>query len=127
MNAALIHAFGHEALSAEPDLAVAALLIARVEYPALDAARYLDQLDALGRDARRRLAAVRPPDDTPHDVDPDRCAKVLALNDFLFDELAFAGNEDDYEDPRNSFLIGSVRGPCVRLPMTSPPDGARVS
>ena len=45
-----------------------------------------------------------PPADTPPDVDADRYAKVIALNDYLFDELRFVGNEADYEDPRNSFL-----------------------
>ena len=50
------------------------------------------------------MTAAEPPADTPHDVDADRYAKVLALNAYLFEELQFAGNETDYEDPRNSFL-----------------------
>ena len=100
----LVDRFTHVALSPDPDLAVAALMIARVEYPVLDAGRYLDQLDAIGREARRRLAVAAPPADTPHDVDADRYAKVIALNNYLFDELHFAGNDVDYEDPRNSFL-----------------------
>lgn len=100
----LVHAFGHAALSPDPDVAVAALMIARVEYPELDAAPYLDQLDAIGREACRRLAQAVPPADTPHEVDADRYAQVVALNGYLFDELRFAGNETDYEDPRNSFL-----------------------
>ena len=100
----LIRRFTHAALSPDPDLAVAALLIARVEYPELDAGRYLAQLDFIGHEARRRLATAAPPADTPHDVDTDRYAKVIALNGYLFDELRFAGNEADYEDPRNSFL-----------------------
>jgi regulator of sirC expression with transglutaminase-like and TPR domain len=28
----------------------------------------------------------------------------MALNDYLFGELRFTGNERQYEDPRNSFL-----------------------
>ena len=48
----LIRSFTHAALSPDPDLAIAALMIARVEYPKLDAGPYLDRLDALGR-ARR--------------------------------------------------------------------------
>jgi regulator of sirC expression with transglutaminase-like and TPR domain len=101
----LVHSFTHAALSPDPDLAVAALMIARVEYPRLDAGPYLDQLDALGHEARRRVeSAVVVPDDVPEQVDPDRYARVMALNDYLFGELRFAGNELQYEDPRNSFL-----------------------
>ena len=37
-------------------------------------------------------------------MDPDRYARVMALNDYLFGELRFVGNELHYEDPRNSFL-----------------------
>jgi regulator of sirC expression with transglutaminase-like and TPR domain len=101
----LVHSFTHAALSPDPDLAVAALMIARLEYPNLDAGPYLDQLDALGREAELRVAAAPiVPGDTPPRVDPDRYARVLALNDYLFGELRFVGNEVHYEDPRNSFL-----------------------
>jgi len=101
----VVQSFTHAALSPDPDLAVAALMIARVEYPKLDAGPYLDQLDALGHEARRRVeSAVVVPDDVPEQVDPDRYARVMALNDYLFGELRFTGNERQYEDPRNSFL-----------------------
>jgi regulator of sirC expression with transglutaminase-like and TPR domain len=98
------NAFREAAASADADLASAALLIARVEYPELDAARYLALLDFLGAEAHRRLAAAAPLADTPEDVDPALYAKIAALNEFLFDEMGFVGNEADYEDPRNSFL-----------------------
>ena len=100
----LLHAFSQVALSPDPDLAVAALMIARVEYPELDAERYLAQLDVIGREAFRRLSMAARPANTPLDVDADRYAKVVALNAYLFGELRFSGNETDYEDPRNSFL-----------------------
>ena len=101
----LVQAFTHAALSPDPDLAVAALMIARIEHPRLDAGPYLDQLDALGEEARVRVAAAPvDPGDTPPRVDPDRYARVLALNEYLFGEQRFAGNETSYEDPRNSFL-----------------------
>lgn len=80
-------------------------MIARVEYPRLDSGPYLDQLDALGREATIRVTAARiVPGDAPPRVDPDRYARVMALNNYLFGELHFAGNEVQYEDPRNSFL-----------------------
>jgi regulator of sirC expression with transglutaminase-like and TPR domain len=105
MKTQFVHSFTHAALSPDPDLAIAALMIARVEYPALDAGPYLDRLDMYGDEARARVAeAAGSPGDTPPQVDPERYAGVLALNDYLFGELRFAGNETTYEDPRNSFL-----------------------
>jgi regulator of sirC expression with transglutaminase-like and TPR domain len=97
--------FTSTALSPDPDLAIAALMIARVEYPKLDAGPYIDRLDELGNEAKRRVAeAPISLGDTPPRVDPDRYAQVLALNDYLFRELRFVGNEAQYEDPRNSCL-----------------------
>lgn len=101
----VVKAFAHAAHSPDPDLAVAALMIARVEYPRLDSGPYLDQLDAIGREARRRVAdAGVTTADTPPSVDPEIYARILALNDYLFGELRFVGNDVQYEDPRNSFL-----------------------
>jgi regulator of sirC expression with transglutaminase-like and TPR domain len=100
----LLDAFSSVALSPDPDLAVAALMIARIEYPDLDANRYVAQLDFIGDEACRRLSSAELPADTPHNVDAERYARVTALNAYLFEELGFAGNEADYSDPRNSFL-----------------------
>jgi len=101
----LVHRFTQTALSPDPDLAVAALQIARVEYPRLDAGPYLDRLDALGREAAARVAAATiEPGEAPARVDPDRYARVRALNAYLFDDLRFAGNDTQYDDPRNSCL-----------------------
>jgi len=104
MKDRLVHAFAQAALSPDPDLAVAALMIARIEYPSLDAGPYLDQLDAIGREASRRVAMAAASGTAPPKVDPDRYAKVMALNDYLFGEMRFVGNELQYEDPRNSCL-----------------------
>ena len=101
----LLDSFILAALSADPDLAVPALIIARVEHPALDAAPYLDRLDVLGREARRRVAsASAAPGEAPRNVDAHDHARVMALNDYLFRELRFVGNAAQYQDPRNSFL-----------------------
>jgi regulator of sirC expression with transglutaminase-like and TPR domain len=100
----LLDAFSSVALSPDPDLAVAALMIARIEYPDLDANRYVAQLDFIGDEACRRLSSAELPADTPHNVDAERYARVTALNTYLFEELGFVGNEADYSDPRNSFL-----------------------
>ena len=96
--------FTRVALSPDPDLAIAALMIARLEYPHLDARPYIEELDAMGRDAAIRVAHARPGADTPPGVDPETFARVAALNDYLFKEQRFVGNTAHYEDPRNTFL-----------------------
>jgi regulator of sirC expression with transglutaminase-like and TPR domain len=80
-------------------LARATLLIARIEYPRLDPEPYIARLDAMGEAARRAIA--RHIDVTG---DTSTLSGVRALNDYLFDELQFVGNRDNYEDPRNSCL-----------------------
>jgi regulator of sirC expression with transglutaminase-like and TPR domain len=77
----------------EVDLAEAALLVATDEYPDLDILAYLSRLTELATTLKRRLRADISPAET-----------VIALNRYLFDELGFRGNTDDYYDPRNSFL-----------------------
>ena len=77
------------------ELAPAALAIARVEYPALDTAPFLDMLDTLGEQASRRIG--RPVPSLTQDA-------IRAFNEFFYDELGFSGNRDRYDDPRNSFL-----------------------
>ncbi len=74
-------------------LAEGALWIAAGEYPGLAVGAYLDQLDEMAAKLRARLRA-----------DVATAEKLLALNHFLFSELGFSGNSDDYYDPRNSFL-----------------------
>jgi len=77
------------------DLAPAALAIARIEYPSLDARPYLARLDRMGEEAAARIGPVPavPYEDT-----------VRAFNEYLYDEQGFAGNRERYDDPRNSFL-----------------------
>ncbi len=75
------------------DLAEAALLIAKEEYPDLVVGSYLCRLDAMAEAAR---CQVRDPRD-PHAV----CA---GLNAYLFHQEGFRGNSENYCDPRNSFL-----------------------
>ena len=105
LKAQFVRTFTLAALSPDPDLAVAALMIARIEYPCLDAGPYLDRIDAIGREAKRRVeAGGQAAGDAPPRADPDDYARVMALNEYLFKELRFVGNDVHYEDPRNSFL-----------------------
>lgn len=76
-------------------LAPAALAIAGVEYPALDAAPYLLRLERMGEAAAGRLKR--------HDGAPIT-TRIATLNAYLFEELGFSGNREHYDDPRNSFL-----------------------
>jgi len=71
----------------------AALLIAAEEYPQLEIERYLAQLDLFADRARPRQAPGAGP-----------LARILSLNDYLFNELGFSGNAENYFDARNSFL-----------------------
>jgi regulator of sirC expression with transglutaminase-like and TPR domain len=80
-------------------VASAALLIATIEYPQLDSLRYLSMLDGLGDRARRWIEAR-----TIGRNDVSTLACVRAFNEFLFTEQGFRGNNDRYEDPRNSCL-----------------------
>lgn len=75
------------------DLASAALELARIEYPDLDAASYLARLDALAKRVSRGLRAI-----------PNARETIAMLNRVLFEEEGLRGNRDDYYDPRNSFL-----------------------
>lgn len=70
-----------------------ALLIARDEYPQLDAGFYIEQV--------RRYAT----DLQPYVKDDlDLPSQLTAINRYLFEEQGFAGNHTHYDDPRNSYL-----------------------
>lgn len=75
------------------ELASACLQIAEDAYPGLDVDGYVGEIERLAKRLRARLA----PDTAIED-------RVIALNEFLFDDLGFSGNVDDYYDPRNSYL-----------------------
>jgi regulator of sirC expression with transglutaminase-like and TPR domain len=83
-------------LAKEPiDLARAALVIAKLEYPSLDPEPSLDHLDRLGTLARERVerGQVR---------SARACLDVV--NRLLFEDEGFAGNRAHYDDFRNSLL-----------------------
>jgi regulator of sirC expression with transglutaminase-like and TPR domain len=75
----------------EVSLLDAALLIAQTEYPNLDLSAQRERFKLLARQLR---------------ADPGYSAfsNIEALNDLLFTKEGFSGNEQDYDDPRNSFL-----------------------
>ena len=92
---------------AAPDsaLARAALVIARIEYPRLDPEPCLARLDELGREAALRMDGGAP------------AARIARLNELLFEQEAFGGNHERYDDPGNSCL-NSVLDRRTGIPIT---------
>ncbi len=75
------------------DLAKSVLLFAFIEYPDLDIAEYLNQLDAMATEVKKRLTKAFYP------------LKILqTMNQYLFEDLRYRGNTQDYYDVRNSYL-----------------------
>jgi regulator of sirC expression with transglutaminase-like and TPR domain len=75
------------------DLARAALTIARIAYPDLDAGRSLQALDTLAGAVRAQTHPAHAPEEA-----------AVRVSTYLFHECGFRGNAEDYYDPRNSFL-----------------------
>jgi len=71
----------------------AAVAVAQDEYPQLDPQGVLSQVDALADRLKRRIPA-----------DAVVLQKLRFLNRYFFQDLGFAGNVNNYYDPRNSYL-----------------------
>lgn len=75
------------------DLAKAALYIAQEEYPELEVEEYLNALDTMASEVLERLTQARYP------------LKVIqTLNHYLYEDLGFKGNHNNYYDPKNSYF-----------------------
>ena len=70
-----------------------ALLIARDEYPDLDAGEYAAAIQGYADALKPKLGG-----------DADLPATLTTINRYLFEELGFAGNNTQYDDPRNSYI-----------------------
>jgi len=92
MNTQLEH-FAQFVSREQFDLAEASLMLAQDIYPDVDIPAYLGRLDDIAVAIKKRLA-----DDAFAEQ------KVIALNYYLFNEMRFSGNVEDYYDPRNSYL-----------------------
>ena len=75
------------------DLAHACLLIAQDAYPDLQVERYLGDIERMAMRLRGRMPQTSAPEE-----------RIAVLNQFLFEDLGFRGNTEEYYDPRNSYL-----------------------
>jgi regulator of sirC expression with transglutaminase-like and TPR domain len=92
--------------SSDARLDVAALDIAAIEMPDLEAAPSLEILDRLASEIASRVPASA-----------DGREFLRAMNDYLFGELGFRGNRIDYNDPRNS-CVNYVLDRRMGIPIT---------
>ncbi|MBA4190199.1 MAG: hypothetical protein C0467_19615 [Planctomycetaceae bacterium] len=86
------------------DLARVALLIARDAYSQMSPRAYLRRIDRLAEELRPRLTG-------------SLSTRTAELCTFLFEESGFAGNIENYYDPRNSYL-NKVLDRQIGLPIT---------
>jgi regulator of sirC expression with transglutaminase-like and TPR domain len=77
------------------DLLVASLVAVEFEYPELDVSRYVARVDTFAEKARSLARASG---------EGAREGQLVALDRIFFGELGFRGNQDDYYDPKNSFM-----------------------
>jgi regulator of sirC expression with transglutaminase-like and TPR domain len=84
-----------EVLARQPDapldLAELGLLLARDEYPELDVEAYLGEVNGMAHEVKRYLRG-------------GLAAHATGLCRYLFHEMGFRGNKQEYYDPRNSYL-----------------------
>ena len=80
------------------DLLVASLVAVEFEYPGLDVSRYVARVDAFA-DLARSLARSEV---AAGELSSE--GQLVALDRVFFGQLGFRGNQDDYYDPKNSFM-----------------------
>jgi regulator of sirC expression with transglutaminase-like and TPR domain len=78
----------------ELDLEMGAWLLAQTHYPDINVSGYRALLDSYAGDLQDQLNIGS---ESPEQA-------LVAINDYLFGELGFTGNEEDYNDPENSYL-----------------------
>jgi regulator of sirC expression with transglutaminase-like and TPR domain len=77
----------------EFDLEEGAWLFAQTQYPLINVEAYQAVLDGYANELRGRLGSRAEPQEI-----------LTTINQYLFGELGFAGNEENYYDPENSYL-----------------------
>jgi regulator of sirC expression with transglutaminase-like and TPR domain len=77
----------------EFDLEQGAWMFAQTQYPLINVEAYQAVLDGYANELRDRLGSTTEPQHI-----------LTIINQYLFGELGFAGNEENYYDPENSYL-----------------------
>jgi regulator of sirC expression with transglutaminase-like and TPR domain len=77
----------------EFDLEEGVWLLAQTQYPDINVEAYQALLDSFAAELRERLDLTREPKEV-----------LTRINSYLFEELGFSGNEENYYDPENSYL-----------------------
>ena len=77
----------------EFDLEEGVWLLAQTQYPDINVEGYQALLDSFAAELRERLDLTREPKEV-----------LTRINNYLFEELGFSGNEENYYDPENSYL-----------------------
>ena len=77
----------------EFDLEQGTWLFAQTHYPLINVEAYQAVLDGYATELRDRLGSTAEPEDI-----------LTIINQHLFSELGFVGNEENYYDPENSYL-----------------------
>lgn len=110
MKARLVDEFVKEAASPADNLPHCALLMARVAYPELDPSPFLRQLQQMGATARDHV-------EIGLGGSPPRRTRLRVVTEFVYGQLGFVGNHEQYDDPRNS-LLNEVLSRRMGIPIT---------
>ncbi len=110
MKAHLVDEFVNQATTPEDNLPHCALLMARVAYPELDPSPFLHQLQQMGATARDHV-------EIGLGGSPPRRTRLRIVTEFVYGQLGFVGNQEQYDDPRNS-LLNDVLSRRMGIPIT---------
>jgi regulator of sirC expression with transglutaminase-like and TPR domain len=77
-----------------------------VEYPDLDVDEYIKKINRIGKSIKESISDVKNP-----------TYLISMLNEHLFENLGFSGDDDDYYNPKNNFL-NEVVDKKMGLPIT---------
>lgn len=79
--------------SQELDVEEGSLLLARTQYPDINVLAYQALFDSYAADLREQIDPAAPAEHI-----------IAVINHYLFEELGYRGNEENYYDPDNSYL-----------------------